>query len=98
MIGLTKVRNTSTNAFPAVDALVSLAANVKTIMGSGTAITYAADWSEYHHTDGGWFNLDPLWASPNIDMVGIDAYFPLTDSAQNSAYDKQEIVDGWTSG
>ena len=97
MIGLTKIRNTSTNAFPAVSALVSLAASVKGIMGSSTKVTYAADWSEYHHTDGGWFNLDPLWASPNIDMIGIDAYFPLTDAPQ-TGYDKQEIVDGWTQG
>lgn len=94
--GLTKVMGAS-GVFPAVDALVSLAATVKGVVGSGVKVTYAADWSEYHHTDGGWYNLDPLWASPNIDFVGIDAYFPLTDEMQ-SGYDIQKIKDGWTSG
>lgn len=46
---------------------------------------------------GGWYNLDPLWASPNIDVVGIDAYFPLTDAPQQG-YDVQAVIDGWTSG
>ena len=38
--------------------------------------------SEYFgHHDGGDvdFHLDPLWSDPNIDAVGIDAYFPLSD-------------------
>ncbi len=96
LIGLTSV-NDGSNNFPAVDALVSLAAQVKTIVGSGVKVTYAADWSEYHHTDGGWYNLDPLWASPNIDFIGIDAYFPLTDAPQEE-YDIQPMIDGWTSG
>ena len=61
--------------------------------------TYAADWSEYHHTDGGWYNLDPLWASSNIDVIGIDAYFPLTDALQSElGYDVQQVIDGWTQG
>ena len=30
-------------------------------------------------------------------MVGIDAYFPLTEEPQ-TGYDKQKIIDGWTSG
>lgn len=96
LIGLTKVADTPGN-YPAVNALVSLAASVKTIVGSGVTVTYAADWSEYHHTDGGWYNLDPLWASPNIDVVGIDAYFPLTDKPQ-SEITLQDAIDGWTSG
>lgn len=94
--GLTAVMG-ATGVFPAVDALVSLAATVKSTLGSSVKVTYAADWSEYHHTDGGWHNLDPLWASSNIDVVGIDAYFPLTDE-QQSGYDVQHIKNGWTSG
>jgi hypothetical protein len=93
---LTSVKNSS-NQFPAVTQLVSLAASVKAVMGSSTKITYAADWSEYHSIDG-WYNLDPLWASPNIDMIGIDAYFPLTDEPQNGNYDLQKTINGWTSG
>ncbi len=96
MVGLTKVKDVSNN-FPGVSALVSLAASVKTTLGAGVKVTYAADWSEYHHTNGGWYNLDPLWASSNIDVVGIDAYFPLQDGPQNG-YDKQGIIDGWTGG
>jgi hypothetical protein len=94
--GLTKVTNTPGN-YPAVNELVSLAATVKTIVGSGVKVTYAADWSEYHHDTGGWYNLDPLWASANIDFIGIDAYFPLTDFA-NTTYDVNAVKAGWTSG
>ena len=94
--GLTKLTNTTGN-YPAVNELVSLAASVKAIVGVGVKVTYAADWSEYHHTDGGWYNLDPLWASSNIDFIGIDAYFPLTDS-QHTIYDIDEVKAGWTSG
>ncbi|WP_341758563.1 glycoside hydrolase TIM-barrel-like domain-containing protein [Candidatus Tisiphia endosymbiont of Ditula angustiorana] len=61
-------------------------------------ITYAADWTEYHHTKGGWFNLDPLWASPNIDFVGIDAYFPLTEDLPYSQITEELIKKGWESG
>lgn len=96
LIGLTKV-SSAPGVYPAVDALVGLATAVKGIMGSGTKITYAADWSEYHHTDGGWYNLDLLWACAAIDVVGIDAYFPLTDGSQQG-YDVQTVIDGWTSG
>ncbi len=94
--GLTGLMDTAGN-YPAVNALVSLAASVKTAVGVGVKVTYAADWSEYHHTDGGWYNLDPLWASGNIDFIGIDAYFPLTDSAE-TIYDIDEVKAGWTSG
>ena len=94
--GLTKVTDTPGN-YPGVNALVSLAATVKGIVGSGVKVTYAADWSEYHHTDGGWYNMDTLWASPDIDVIGIDAYFPLTDAPQDG-YDVGAVVAGWTSG
>ncbi|TAE80493.1 MAG: hypothetical protein EAZ74_01850 [Alphaproteobacteria bacterium] len=98
LIGLTSV-SASVGVYPAVDALVNLAAQVRSIMGTNTKITYAADWSEYHHTTGGWYNLDPLWASSNIDMIGIDAYFPLTDAPQTTmGYDVQQVIDGWNGG
>ena len=96
LVGLTKVMG-APGVFPAVNQLVSLAASVRGILGSGVKLTYAADWSEYHHNDNGWYNLDPLWASPNIDFIGIDAYFPLTDEPQSSlTLDK--IKAGWNSG
>ncbi|MEM6617475.1 MAG: glycoside hydrolase/phage tail family protein [Pseudomonadota bacterium] len=84
MVGLTRVRDENGN-FPFVDALKTLAADVRQLLGPGTKVSYAADWSEYHSyrpADGSgdvFFNLDPLWADSNIDFIGIDAYFPVTD-------------------
>jgi len=81
--GLTRARSGAAN-YPAVAALTMLAADVRSIVGSGTRLSYAADWSEYnnHQTgDGGvCFNLDPLWADANIDFIGIDNYLPLSDA------------------
>lgn len=89
--------SSSTGVFPAVAQLVTLAGAVKATLGSSVKVTYAADWSEYHHTDGGWYHLDPLWSASSIDMVGIDAYFPLSNDMQTS-YDVDAIRAGWTSG
>jgi hypothetical protein len=96
LVGLTKISDEHYN-FPAVDELVTLAQLVKNILGGEVKITYAADWSEYHHSKGGWYNLDPLWASPAIDFIGIDAYFPLTE-ASHSLYEVNEVMKGWTEG
>ncbi len=82
--GLTTLRDNA-NGFPFVDRLVQLANEVSAILGSSTAITYGADWSEYfghQPADGSgdvFFHLDSLWASPAISAVGIDNYLPLTD-------------------
>jgi hypothetical protein len=81
MRGMTTVRGAG-NSFPFVDALVTLAADVRAIVGPATKLTYAADWTEYSgYQPAGekFFHLDPLWASPNIDAVGIDNYMPLAD-------------------
>ncbi|RID91408.1 host specificity protein [Gemmobacter lutimaris] len=81
MRGLTQIRGPG-HSFPAVAALRQLAAEVRAILGAGTKISYAADWSEYfgYHTGGNvYFHLDPLWADPNIDFIGIDNYMPLSD-------------------
>lgn len=96
LIGLTKVK-AADNSFPAVEALVVLSRQVKAILGSNVIVTYASDWSEYHHTDNGWYNLDPLWASPDIDVVGIDAYFPITESC-SSNISLDDIKAGWKKG
>ena len=71
--------------YPFVAALAALAADVKAVLGPATQVTYAADWSEYfgHQPADGtgdvFFHLDPLWASPSIDAVAIDLYWPLSD-------------------
>ena len=67
--------------YPAVQKLVELAADAKFRLPSAK-VTYAADWSEYFgHQVGAklTYHLDPLWTSENIDLVAIDAYFPLSD-------------------
>ena len=84
MRGLTQIRGAG-GSFPAVAAMVQLAADVREILGPGVKIGYAADWSEYfgyHPQDGSgdaYFHLDPLWSDANIDFVGIDNYMPLSD-------------------
>jgi hypothetical protein len=84
LVGLTTVRSTP-STYPAAAELVSLAAQVRSIVGSATRIGYAADWSEYHShrpADGSndvYFHLDPVWSDSNIDFVGIDNYLPLAD-------------------
>ncbi len=84
MRGLTQIRGAG-NSFPAVTALRDLAAEVRALLGPETKISYAADWSEYFGyapQDGSgdrFFHLDPLWADPNIDFIGIDNYMRLSD-------------------
>lgn len=82
MRGLTQIRGAA-DAFPAVIALRQLAAEVKTILGPGCKVGYAADWTEYfgYQTPEGdlRFHLDPLWSDANVDFVGIDNYMPLSD-------------------
>jgi len=110
--GLTTLRD-GANAFPFVEQLVALAADVRGILGPGTKITYGADWSEYfgHHAAGGdvFFHLDPLWASGDIDTLGIDNYMPLSDWRDEdfaggnpdgfaSPYDRDGLRRGITSG
>ncbi len=88
--GLTTIRS-GPNAFPAVEQFRALAAEVRTLL-PGAKLTYAADWSEYfgHHPQDGsgdvLFHLDPLWADPNIDMIGIDDYTPLSDWRYTSTH------------
>lgn len=87
--GLTQARDAEGN-YPAVEALRTLASDVRGILGPETKISYAADWSEYrgHDMGGGAFafHLDPLWADGNIDFVGIDMYAPLTDWRDGNAH------------
>ncbi len=81
MRGLTQIRGAG-DSFPAVQALRQLAADVRSILGPTTKITYASDWTEYfgYQTGGDvYFHLDPLWADPNIDFIGIDNYMPASD-------------------
>ncbi len=82
--GLTTIRSDA-STYPFVTALKALAADVKSVLGAATKVTYAADWSEYfgHQPSDGsgdvFFHLDPLWADAAIDLVAIDNYMPLSD-------------------
>ena len=96
LVGLTNYMSSS-GVFPAVSQLVSLAATVKAALGSGVKLTYGADWSEYHSVNG-WYHLDPLWASSNIDAVSVDCYFPLTPDLPQAQIDYNAVYNGWTSG
>jgi len=83
MVGLSRVRDEA-GAFPFVEALVSLAADVKAIL-PGAKISYAADWTEYGAYAPGdgsgdvLFPLDALWASADVGFVGVDWYPPMGD-------------------
>jgi len=98
MPGLTTIRS-GASTYPAVTAFKSLAADVSTILGAGTNVGYAADWSEYfgHQPQDGsgdvYFHLDPLWSDANIDFVGIDNYLPLSD--WRDGFDHADALAGW---
>ncbi len=82
--GLTTLRSDA-STYPFVAALKTLAGDLRSVVGGGTAISYAADWSEYfghQPADGSGdvhFHLDPLWSDTEVDFVGIDLYHPLSD-------------------
>lgn len=96
LVSLTRVRS-APGQYPAADRLASLAQDVKAILPQAK-LSYAADWTEYgaHVRDGGQevgFPLDSLWASPHVDFVGIDAYWPLTDWRDGDDHlDRQEAT------
>lgn len=96
--GITAIRDG--DSFPAVAALRDLATDCRAVLGSGTAISYAADWSEYfgHQPGDGsgdlFFHLDPLWAHEAIDFVGIDYYPPLADRRDGEPQDAWDIASG----
>ena len=99
--GLTQTRGPG-DSYPFVDALVALAGEVRAIVGGTTKLTYAADWSEFsgHQPGGGEkvFHLDPLWASDDIDAVGIDNYMPLTDWRDGPGPYERDIIAAGIAG
>ena len=95
MRGLTQIRGPE-HRFPAVEALIQLAADVRAVLGPDVKLSYAADWSEYFglHREGNvYFHLDPLWASSNVDFIGIDNYMPISDWREGG----QHADAGWGS-
>ncbi|MGJ0510427.1 MAG: baseplate multidomain protein megatron [Methylocystis sp.] len=110
-LGLTRVRS-GPGQYPFVAALAALAGEVKSALGPGVKVSYAADWTEYgaHVPEAGElrFPLDPLWASPSVDFIGIDVYWPLSDwrdgdghldaQAASSVYDLDYLTARVASG
>lgn len=101
LVGLTQVRSSAgAGTYPAVNQLVTLAADVSAILPGAVKVGYAADWSEYHShrpTDGTndvIFNMDPLWSSANIDFIGIDNYLPMSDWRDGSDHLDYDAVNG----
>ena len=89
--GLTTARSAA-GTYPTVAALITLAGDVRAILGAGCKISYAADWTEYfgHQPGDGtndvYFHLDPFWADANTDFIGIDNYVPLSDWRDGTAH------------
>ncbi len=101
LVGLTQVRSSAgAGTYPAVDQLIALAGDVSAVLPSSVKVSYAADWSEYHShrpadgTNDVIFNMDPLWASSNIDFVGIDNYLPVSDWRDGSDHLDYDAVNG----
>lgn len=89
MVGLTRVRG-ALGQWVFVNHLNALAQQVRIILGPTTKISYGADWTEYGAyydapNNSTYFPLDALWASNNIDFIGVDYYAPLSDRGPNDA-------------
>lgn len=79
--GITTIRGPG-HSFPAVEALIDLASDVRAVLGPTVKISYAADWSEYfgyHAGDNVYFHLDALWNHDDVDFIGVDNYLPISD-------------------
>lgn len=86
--------------YPAVTQLKALAALVKgTDLAAYPAVKVicAADWDNYHSLNGD-FHLDPLWTDANVDVVGINAHFPLTEDLAQKDITYDKVKSGWESG
>ena len=100
MVGMTTIRS-SQDTYPAVEQLIDLIDDVRSIVGGGVRLSYGADWSEYHsHRPGDgtgdvYFHLDPLWAHSNVDYVGVDNYLPISDWRDGDNH--LDIFEGWRS-
>ncbi len=97
LVGLTRAADI-VGGYPAVDALRSLAAEVRTRLGGEVELSYAADWTEYgaHVREGGdiAFPLDPLWADDAIDYAGLDWYPPMADWRDGESHLDAAAADG----
>lgn len=99
LVGLTRIK--VSGAYPAVDALVQLADDVRAVVGVDIEVSYAADWTEYGaRVDGADvdFPLDALWASDAISHVGLDWYPPMADWRDGDSHVDAAWRDGRSCG
>ncbi len=96
--GITTVEDNG--IYPGAIEIGKLITTSKAILGSGTKVSYQANWDEYHST----YNSNGQQRYPldhhvwNIaDVVGISAYFPIVD-AYMPRYSQAMIEQGWVSG
>lgn len=80
--------------YPAIHHLKNLAQMVKKELGSDVKLTYSANWGDEYHNA----NMDALWCDHNIDWVGINAYFPITDNMPQEQITYDIVKNGWRSG
>ena len=99
MIGASYTGMTSatftTGVYPGVTGFQNIAAIAKSILPSNVKVVYGANYTEYHSDINGWYNMDPLWADSNVDIVGIEAYFPITPDLDQSVITYDDIYYGW---
>ena len=97
MRGLTQIRD-GADGYPAVRA-AALAEEVRAVLGPGREDRLRGRLVGVLRASAGdgsgdvLFHLDPLWASPAIDFVGIDNYMPLPTGATGRAADAAARVD-----
>lgn len=91
--GLTSIKSED-NTFPFIDCLIDLAAEVKLVTEGNVSVTYFANYYEYFSVDGCLRPMDKLWADKNINYVGINGHFPLTD-IEDSEITVNDIQTGW---
>jgi len=96
--GLTRLRDEA-GQFPAVDRLVALLGQVRTILPQAK-LSYGADWSEYFgyqpqdEPGSVFYPLDVFWAQPAVDFVGIDNYVPLSDWRDAPGHLDEDVAEG----
>lgn len=92
MVGLTRLQ-ADDETFPAVGQMLSLLAEVRTKLGSDVKISYAAHHTEFHSyqpsTGNIHFPLDDLWASSDINYIGVNNFLPVTDWRNGDHLDRQ---------
>lgn len=81
-----------THTYYAVQKMAELATATKQILGKDVETIYAVNWSDYKADKSGYYYLDPLYEA--VDVIGIDAYFPLTKGLKQEQITEDVIKQG----